>query len=115
MKVYAKPDAAADARRALVLASSLKAAWFVLADPADHEMPIVREQLDAEAEVKALHARLVREQPPSVVLARLRDWCADRRMPLLDAMRLRNGLTETFGEQCVRESVERELAGSLSV
>ena len=99
-------------RRASLLASSLIARWHVATDPEFMDTPIVREQLDAFEEIKSVHRQLMARGLPSAdVLARLRDWCADRKMPLIDTLRVQNGLTETFGAQCVRESVERELTG----
>lgn len=89
-------------REALIACSQI-VGRFVPALVSDGNAPLAQELLDAHAAIKAERDRLARTKRWPAVLTELRSFVADYRLPGIDALRQRNGLSESFGAQVIRE------------
>ena len=91
-------------RTAMIRSRQLASRFIPACAPGDTN-PVIDELRTAHAAVSDELARLYVRHPWPVVLVELAEFVRRYRMPLLDGLRERNHLTETFGEQVVRETV----------
>ena len=100
-----KPAAVVDERSAEIMCWQLVARFLPTWDGA-HSSPVIVELIDAHAAVEQELRRLQKlGHSWTVVLTQLAEHARRYRLPVLDGLRERNGLADTFGEQTVREVV----------
>lgn len=73
--------------------------------PEDMGLPVVQEQFAAHASVARKMDELARKYDWPVALTQLSEFVRKYRMPLIDGMRDRNDLPDTFGEYAVRQVI----------
>ena len=88
----------------MVKSHLLVASFIAPCNPGDTG-PVIDELRSAHAAVSKELNRLAAKHPWPVVLTELSAFVTRYRMPVLDGMRDRNSLPDTFAAQCVREIV----------